>query len=317
MSRQLRIPLAAIAALFFAPTLASAALLVNDTWLDGTDGDPASPTYSENGVDADADGDLESAWFQGGTGTLDPVGAGGPLRGNIAATSTTSSASWTTYFTPDASPVTLANAGDKLRITWAFTPTTVATNTNQSFRLAIVDSPNAARLAANGSPGDGAYSGYAMFMNMSSPNLGNTNPFQLMERTDPATASALLSAGASWAALANGATSGNAGYASGGQYTYVFEATRTAAGALDIISRMTGAGLDGDGVAEVLFTDATPNGGSFSFDTFAVRPSRADQSAAMIDTSLFRVEFIPIPEPTAAWLMSVAVAAGALGRRRR
>ena len=56
--------------------------LVNDTWLDGTRTDPASPTYAENngifGGDADLDGNLESAWFRGGAGTFDPVGAGGP-----------------------------------------------------------------------------------------------------------------------------------------------------------------------------------------------------------------------------------------------
>ena len=59
----------------------NAAIIVNDTWKDGTDSDPASPVYSEYGVDSDADGDLESAWYQGGAGTLDPVGAGGPQRG--------------------------------------------------------------------------------------------------------------------------------------------------------------------------------------------------------------------------------------------
>src|SRR3954470_16332202 len=83
-----------------------AAIIVNDTWIDGTDSDPASPVYSENGVDADADGNLESAWYQGGVGTLDPVGAGGPLRGNMTPGGT-GSASWTTYLTPESTPVTL------------------------------------------------------------------------------------------------------------------------------------------------------------------------------------------------------------------
>src|SRR5215213_8534682 len=92
-----------------------ASVLVNDTWLDGTDTDPASPVYSDNGVDADLDGNLESVWYQGGVGTLDPVGAGGPLRGTLPAGGA-SSASWTTHFTPESGQVTLAQ-GETLRVT--------------------------------------------------------------------------------------------------------------------------------------------------------------------------------------------------------
>src|SRR5215212_373550 len=87
----------------------SAATIVNDTWLDGTDTDPASPVYSEYSVDADSDGNLESAWFRGGDGTLDPTGAGGPERGKFSAPTSTSSASWTSYFTHEGTPVTLVN----------------------------------------------------------------------------------------------------------------------------------------------------------------------------------------------------------------
>ena len=59
-------------------------ILVNDGWLDGTRTDPASPGYAENngvtGTDADADGNLESAWFGGGqTATT------GHLTGTVAA----------------------------------------------------------------------------------------------------------------------------------------------------------------------------------------------------------------------------------------
>src|SRR5437016_1305181 len=95
---------AALASLALA-SMTRAGVLVNDTWLDGTRTDPAAPTYSENGVDSDTDGNLESAWFKGGAGTLDPVAAGGPLRGDLTAGGT-SSASWTTHFTPEAGQVT-------------------------------------------------------------------------------------------------------------------------------------------------------------------------------------------------------------------
>ena len=110
---------AAAAAMVLSPAShARAGQIVNDTWLDGTDSDPAAPTYSEHGVDADADGNVESAWFQGGVGTLDPVGAGGPLRGNMTAGGA-SSASWTTYTTSEANQISLAQ-GETMRVTWQF-----------------------------------------------------------------------------------------------------------------------------------------------------------------------------------------------------
>lgn len=297
---------AGLAALNFA-TAAQAATLVNDTWRDGTDSDPASPAYSENGVDGDADGDLESAWFQGGGGTLDPTGPGGPLAGTVL----TSSSSWTTYFTPEASPVTLANAGDSLTVTWVFTPRNVnAGNTSQDFRLAVVDSPAAQRVAANAAPGSGAYAGYGMFMNMA-PILGNSNPFQLREHDG---SGALLSGSSNWLALANGAATGSVGYASDTAYTFVMSLTRNGASGLDVRSTVTGGNIGGTGSIAVAFTDAAP---SFTFDTFAVRPSSASGTAAQFDTSLFRVEFTAIPEPTSLAMCGIAALASLLIARRK
>ena len=133
--KQLAIGAAVLATMLLAST-GRATVLVNDTWLDGTDTDPASPVYSENGVDADLDTNLESVWYQGGVGTLDPTGAGGPQRGNMTAGGT-QSASWTTYFTPEASPVSL-NQGDKVRVTWKFIPTNVnASNTSNNLQMLI------------------------------------------------------------------------------------------------------------------------------------------------------------------------------------
>jgi hypothetical protein len=309
MSGKLILTTAACGAALWWASFAQAAVLVNDSWRDGTDDDPASPVYSELGVDSDLDGDLESAWFQGGGGTLIPLGPGGPLVGTV----TGSSSSWTTYFTPELAPVTLANAGDKLRVTWVFTPTGVnAANTSQDFRLAVVNSPAASRLAANGSPGSSTYSGYAMFMNMA-PTLGNSNPFQLREHDNNG---ALLSGSGDWLALANGLPTGATGYASGTQYIYTMEISRTAAGELDILSKMTGGSLGGSGTASVSFLDASPNGGSFSFDTFAVRPSSNTGTASQFDTSLFRVEYLPIPEPGALSLAALAGLALVAIRRR-
>jgi hypothetical protein len=303
------------------PTEAHAAVipLVNDTWLDGTDSDPASPAHSENGVDGDLDGDIESAWYQGGVGTLDPVAAGGPLRGNMTPSPNASSASWTTYFTPEANQVTLGQ-GEKLKVTWQFTLTNVApNNTSQNFRFALVDTPSAARLAVNGSPGTAAYTGYAMFANMSNTTLGNSNPFALRERV--VASGAMLSAAAEWGAngvasanLANGATSGNTGYAAGTLYTMIMELERTLLDELIINSSISGGSLDGDGLATLSVTDATPNG--FTYDTFSLRPSGTTTTAELFDTSLFKVEYTQIPEPASLGLLGMAGLA-ALRRRRR
>jgi pectate lyase len=274
-----------------------AVLLVNDTWQDNSRAEPtAANGYAENdgvsGTDADLDGDLESAWFRGGGGTLAPLGAGGPLRGSGYGTS---SASWTTYFTAESTPVTLGGTGDQLKLTWVFTPTLVnAANTSQGFRLALVDTPSAARLSSDNSPGSAAYTGYGMFMNMAM-TLGGGNPFQLTKRDG--SSGALLSGSGSppWTALANGATSGNHGYDSGTQYTFVMTFTRNAANGMDITATMTGGTLNGTGTASISVTDATP--GAFTFDTFSLRPSSAALSADAFDTSLFKVEFIPGATP--------------------
>ena len=269
-----------------------ATVLVHDTWQDGTRTDPAAPVYSEDGTDTDGDGDLESAWyFTGSSGTSLTASPD-----HLIATVGSGSSSATTYFTPESNPVTLGSAGDALRITWIFTPSNVnASSTSSSgMRLAVVDSPSASRLTSDGSPGSSTYAGYGMFMNMAT-TLASSTPFQLMERTAPGTSSAFLSASGSWSGLTNGAKSGNTGYASGTQYTFVIMFTRNATNGLDIVATMTGGSLNNTGSASVSFSDTTPN--SFTFDTFGIRPSSAADSASAFDTALFEVEFIPGASP--------------------
>jgi len=273
-----------------------AATLVNDTWKDGTRTDPASPIYSENGTDSDADGNLESAWFNtDNTTSMSVVDDGVPGGDQLLRTvpSYTGSASWTTYLTPASTPVTLANVGDQLKITWVFTPTGVdatnTSNTGQNLRVAIVNWPEAslARLTGNSAPGSGAYAGYAMFMNMRTNSGGG---FILKYRNAPGTASAFLSSSGSWTTLANDSSTGD-GYFDNIKYTFVFQATLLSGGALAIASSMTGGTLGGDGQLSVTYTDAAPN--SLTFDTFGIRPSAGNLTATNFDTSLFKVEFTP------------------------
>lgn len=287
-----------------------AALIVNDTWIDGTRNDPASPAYSENGVDVDFDGDIESVWFKGGAGTLTPV-VNGPMTGSGYGAS---SASWYTYFTPAAVPVTLANPGDQFRLTWRFTPNGVnASSTAQGFNLALALTPAASRVTADASVPSAAYQGYAMQMNMAT-TLGNANPFQLRKWT-LAGSGALLGTSGNYTSLANGATTGNAGYTSGTLYTFELTLTRNGASGLDILSTMTGGTLNNSGTASVSFTDNTP--GTFAFDTFDVRPSSEAATATSFDTSLFRIELLQVPEPTIAALMGLGLMALIGARRER
>src|SRR5437773_1736203 len=50
-----------------------ATILVSNTWNLGARTYPAAPTYSEMGVDSNSSGDLESAWYTGGSGGIAPT----------------------------------------------------------------------------------------------------------------------------------------------------------------------------------------------------------------------------------------------------
>ena len=283
--------------------------IVNDTWLDGERLSPASPVYSENGVDADADGNIESAWFRSGTGVTLTAVPGGPMT----AAGISSSAFLYTYFTQPSSQVTLANAGDELKVTLVFTPTGLNTgNTSQGLPVALANAPT--RQTADGSaPPSALYSGYALFMNMS-PTFANGNPFQLREWTATSAGSLLGTAG-NWGALINDGTSGNHGWDNGTQYTLVFDLVRTASSGLDVTATLTGGTLNGDGSLSVNYVDSTPN--TFTYDTFALRPSQSSQASTGIVFSSFRVQFIPEPSTLALLGLGLAGFACAYRRARR
>jgi hypothetical protein len=314
MKRVFEMPVQACAVAFaLFPVLAHAGIVVNDRFGDGNRNDPASPVYSEAGVDGDLDGDIESSWY-GSSGTLSSS------AGHLTMTNGTGSTSFTTYFASEAAPITLGTAGDTMTATWVFTPTNVnATNTNQNFRVALVNSPAANRLTADGNPGTvsgGNYDGYAMFMNMGQ-TLGRSTPFNLLERNPAGTA--FLSASGDWQNFSPAVDDGNTndpGYVSGTQYTFTMTLTRNASNGLDILARMAGTGLgpNGQGFLQVTTTDATPS--SFTYDMFGIRPSTAATTADSFDTTLFRVDatIAPVPEPTS--LAAVALGLSLLRRRR-
>ena len=262
-----------------------------DTWADGnrTSGTPG------------AGGD--TPWY---------ASAGAALSGTMVATLPTGSFTFLTYFALDSAPITLANTGDELKVTWTFNATGInANNTSQTFNFAVVDTPTANVLTADStSPASGVYNGYSMFSNMGR-TLGNGNPFQLKKWGGASTD--FLGHQGNWTALGNGATSGNTGYANGTSYTYVFDAVRNASGGLDITSSMTGGSLNGTGTATVSFTDTTP--AAYTFDTFAVRPSASSSTAAVLNTTFFEAELITVPEPATFVLAGLGLL-GLVGLRR-
>ncbi len=295
--------LVGVIALAVVPAIASASFIVRDTWQDATRTDPAAPTYAENGVDSDSDGDLESVWYRSGTGSSTVMSPGHMVNAAGAA----GSMSLTTYFSP--TQVALNNVGDKMTISWVFTPTGVSTTStgNQDMRIAIADATT--RLAADGTPSNQVYSGYGIFFNMRAATIGANNGFRIMEWTAPGGANNLLSTAAAWTQDAAMATVANTtpGFADGTSYTLTWSIEKTLAGA-DITQSIVGGNVN----LAASFSDATPQ--ALSFDTFAMRPQTPELTATSFDTTLFSVDVRLVPEPT-------SLAMGALGmsllRRRR
>jgi hypothetical protein len=292
---------AVIAAFAALTATAGAAVIVNDTFQDATRTDPASPVYSENGVDADADNSIESAWFRSGTGSSTTMSVGHMVNAAGAG----ASMSLTTYMSPG--KITLNNVGDKMTITWVFTPTGTSTTStgNQDMRIAIVDSPT--RITSDATPISQAYTGYAMYFNMRADTIGANNAFRIMEWAGGT--NNLLSTAAAYSQDAAMATVAGTtpGFVDGTSYTLTWSIEKTAAGA-DINQSIVGGNVN----LSASFSDTSPQ--PLSFDTFGMRPQTPELTAASFDTTLFKVEGPAVPEPASIGLIGLA---GMMLARRR
>jgi hypothetical protein len=296
---------------------ASAGLIVNDTWKDGNRTDPATAAvggpYSENGTDTDADGDLESVWF------VTPAASTAVTPNHLTFTQQTGSSSYTTYFTPEASQITIPQ-GQTLKVTWVFTPTGVGTDTGRGLRMALVDTAGANRLIANGSPGNSTFTGYRLGVNVSQTLIAAS--LRLQERFQLASDNLLTNDdrwgadGVQSAVLSDVGAAGQPGFVNGTEYTLVWALTRTLSDQMQVNVSIAGTNFAGTGSLGLSYLDATPNAGSFTFDTLGMRPSSAAATAGTFDTTLFRVELV-VPEPASLVLLGMAGLGLCLSTRRR
>jgi len=276
--------LAAISLTFWLPMSGSAAVLVDDSWSDGTRVDTTLPE--------------ESAWFASATGTpAVPTlsAAAGSLTGNVRMFETNlASRLWITHFAPPGSPVILG-LGDVLKLTLVFTPnnlpTTPPTSRGLRFGLFNFSEPGAAQVNADGfSTGAGAgapgvnVTGYILNMNFAQTLINN--PLQIMKRTDLPTNN-LMGASAVFTALSSGGGPVGDGFRSGAQYTFEFSARR-----LETATEITTKFSDDAGWT-ISHTASDATNPTFSFDGLAIRPNGVADTADSFTFTRFKAEVLP------------------------
>jgi hypothetical protein len=261
-----------------------AAVLVDDTWVDGNRTNQNLPT--------------ESAWFSNNTAGLTNAPGGGSMTAVVPATS----ALWLTYFTASGTPSTL-NVGDTIKVTMVFTPTNVTPtpSATRGFRVGLYNfAEGGTRVAADGVSTSGAGQNVKGYMlNMNFAQAFTTTPLQIQERTTIADG-ALMSASGDYTTLASGTgggTTGDPGFTNGTQYTLEFSATRTGDDEVVITNRFFGPNLD---ISHFAYDTV---GANFAFDAFAIRPAGAASSAETFTITRFKVEG-PSGSPTAPGIVT-------------
>ncbi|MBI4324817.1 MAG: immunoglobulin domain-containing protein [Chloroflexi bacterium] len=275
MKPRLQLSLALLAWLCLAG-LGRAAVLVDDTWTDGSRAEQNLPA--------------ESAWFT--TSAANMTASPGSLSvANLA----TSSSQWTTYFTEAGSPSQL-NVGDTLTVTIEFTPSQVAAqNSSQNWRIALCDSSAGVRLAGDGGPNAANYTGYALFGNFGQ-TWGRGTGIDLRRRTNLAN-SGLLTTSGDWASLgAGGTVTGDPAFSDGVPYTLTISVTRDSEASVTLTVAYSGGDLSSTWTATDVNTDTMSI--YTKFDSVIFRPSRGDGTAMSFVFARFKVEGPgPLPPP--------------------
>ncbi len=262
----------------FLVATSNAAILLDDTWSDGTRTDQNLPD--------------ESAWFaSSGSALTASPGAMTLAMGSSAVLGVA-------YFgTNSSSPIRL-EVGDTLTASITLTFNGVApNNSSQGFRLGLfnfADSTLSPRWAAadgfgNSSQGSGVQ-GYTLFQNMG-VTFNNSSPMEIRVRTN-LTSSSLLSSSGDHKALMNGPgnLNGFPGFTNGIPYRLQLSVERSAANALVV----TAAWLNPANGASLTTSVTDASATNFSFDGIACRPQNAASSSTNIVFSEVKVELTSV-----------------------
>jgi pectate lyase len=248
--------------------LAHGTVLLDDTWADGTRTNTILPH--------------ESAWHASVASSL--IAETNAMTGTFPPTS---SRTWWTYFTTNATgPVSLA-PGETLRVTLEFTPSGIAPlNAAHNLRLGLLNSSGGNRTTVDGgNPAGAGVSGYALFANFGA-TLTN-NPLRIVERTNTGSANLIAGLGDYLVLGAGGGETGAPGFSNDAPYTLQLSARRNADHVV-----INGAFFDMNGWA-ISHSAADIAGMTTSFDTFVIFSPRANESATTFRFTRFKVEVLP------------------------
>lgn len=249
---------------------ASATLLLDDTFADGSRGETALPNES-------------AVWV----GHPDDVTMG---VGSLAYAQSTSSHKLWTYFTADGAPATVG-VGQQLVATINFIPTGLYTNTSENFRFGLFHDPTDPQVHSDTNDDGGGTgdpwtdsTGYGVRHVLSA--AGGDNP-QVGKRIDLANTSLLGSSGAyDWS---SGGTDVE-NMVNGALYTAQLELDRVGADQMEVTYTFSDAGGI---ISQWGYSDT--NSVYTDFDHLFFRMSSAAGTADVIDFKQIRVEVIPEP----------------------
>ena len=241
---------------------ASATVLLDDTFADGTRTNQNLPT--------------DSAWFTTSAANMRA------FTNSLSITNASGSSSWWTYFTPSGSPVVLG-VGDTLDVTLSFTVVGVgAQNSSKNLRFGLYNSAGV-RAAGDGSLPTTNYLGYIFFSNFGL-TWGANNELRYRSafaNTDPLNASGDSTIfGTGINAVASPAFSNNV------PYTLDFTLTRSNATTIIFTATYAGGGLTN------AVTAADGTGNFTNFDMLHIRPSGFASTATNFIFSEVKVSLV-------------------------
>ncbi len=286
-----------------APAMASATVIVNDSWVD------AGRTNGVDALDTDWWTSTSSTAIEVGSGYLGLVsgGSGRGIHGTFSAQS--------------------LNVGDTLTATFTFnTPATIGVNKSAAFRVGLFNSAGssgslAADLAASSGTPNALYHNVTGYMVDMDVNLtAGGEDISIRERTTLGSGQ-LMAATGDYSFLGGGGAAYT--FAANTSYTGVLSLTRTGADTLDI----TGALFSGaTQLSSHTATDLTGIVSSFDVLAFQVGSSTFGSSSVVgelnngLDFSNVNVQYLaaaPVPEPASvAMMLGGLLMVGTFVRRR-